>query len=253
MGTSLSRATDDENAVQGSGEDWLRDGNSRAIAAKEAIEFKDGDGPSWLTREKGMSLEVISSNSTVAQIDPKRLCQWLLERSMEQGVQLHHPATPISVSKDTREELAAIHIVKADGTEADIPCTRLILAAGAWTPQVFSTLFPNASIKIPISPLAGHSILLKSPRWTKEQENSGCHAVFATDTLGFSPELFSRIGEELYIAGLNSTQISLPDRATDVKSDPEAIEVLKRAAARMMGNPSGVDDLELLREGLVRC
>ena len=82
-------------------------------------------------------------------------------------------------------------------------------------------------------------------------EGSGCHAVFASDSFGFSPELFSRAGEELYIAGLNSTTFPLPDRATDVQCRPAAIKVLKEAAARFVGGPGGVDDLEVLREGLV--
>lgn len=78
----------------------------------------------------------------------------------------------------------------------------------------------------------------------------GCHAVFATDTLGFSPELFSRIGEEIYIAGLNSTNIPLPKVATDAKIQLAAIEQLKGVAKRMLGILDQDDDLQVLREGL---
>jgi glycine/D-amino acid oxidase-like deaminating enzyme len=77
-----------------------------------------------------------------------------------------------------------------------------------------------------------------------------CHAVFATDTLGFSPEWFARIGGELYLAGLNSTSIPLPDIATDVKANERAIEQLKQCAKVMMLNVPG-KDFEVLREGLV--
>ena len=250
-GTSLSQAVDDENAVQGSGEDWLRHGSSRASASQQTIEFRDGDGPSWLTRDKNTSLEIIGSNEDVAQVDPKKLCQWLLNQVVQRGVQFHHPAQPLSVSKDARDELAAVRIQQAGGIETDIPCTRLVLTAGVWTPRVFSMLFPRANTKIQISALAGHSLLVRSPRWTKEMESGGCHAVFATDTLGFSPELFSRVGEEVYIAGLNSATMKLPDRATDVKCLPEAIETLKAAAARFLGKPGAQDDLQVLRAGLV--
>jgi len=126
-----------------------------------------------------------------------------------------------------------------------------VITAGAWSPAVFTNLFPSASIKIPISPLAGHSLVLKSPRWSKEHETKGCHAVFATDTLGFSPEIFSRVGGEIYIAGLNSTMIPLPSVATDAKVQPDAIKQLKEAAAGMLGMPNQPDDLEVVREGLV--
>ena len=221
--TGISLTYDGETAVGGSGEDWLRDGSSRANTAG-VYEFAKGDGPTWLTRAKGSSQEIISQDESVAQVDPKRLCQFLLGESMARGIKLHHPAKVISLSKDTRDELASVRIAFADGTETDIPCTRLAITAGPWTPMVFETLFPSATIKIPISALAGHSLLIKSPRWSKEHETKGCHAVFAADDLGFSPEIFSRLGEEVYITGLNSTSIPLPELSTDTKIQPEAIE-----------------------------
>lgn len=77
-----------------------------------------------------------------------------------------------------------------------------------------------------------------------------CHAVFATDTMGFSPEWFARIGGELYLAGLNSTSIPLPEVATDVRANERAIDQLKQCAKAMMLNVPG-KDFEVLREGLV--
>lgn len=78
-----------------------------------------------------------------------------------------------------------------------------------------------------------------------------CHAVFATDTLGFSPEYFARTGGEVYLAGLNSTMIPLPDVATDVKVIPEAIKQMKDCATAMMGTIDG-KELVVKREALVR-
>lgn len=91
---------------------------------------------------------------------------------------------------------------------------------------------------------------MRSPRWSAEHEEHGCHAVFATDSDGFSPEVFSRMGGEIYLAGLNDASIPLPKIATDAKLDPAAIERLKDVAKRMLGLQSGEDDLEILREGL---
>lgn len=134
-----------------------------------------------------------------------------------------------------------------------MPCTRLLIAAGAWSPRVFATLFPAAQTRIPVSPLAGHSLLLRNPLSAPQPADETCHAVFATDTLGFSPEWFARLGGELYLAGLNSTSIPLPDTATDVVASPKAIEQLKRCARAMMAgrDADGGGDIEVLREGLV--
>ena len=75
--------------------------------------------------------------------------------------------------------------------------------------------------------------------------------MFATDTLGFSPEWFSRIGGELYLAGLNSTMIPLPDVATDVEINLSAMEQLKDCAKAMVGTVDG-KNMEVIREALVR-
>lgn len=131
-----------------------------------------------------------------------------------------------------------------------VPCTRLVITAGAWSPQVFSTLFPSATIKLPVSSLAGHSIVVRSPRWSAEHEDKGCHAVFATDPSGFSPEVFSRTGGEIYLAGLNDAALPLPKLPTDAKPDAASIEKLKKVSKRMLGLDSGEDDLHILREGL---
>lgn len=69
--------------------------------------------------------------------------------------------------------------------------------------------------------------------------------------MGFSPEFFARTGGELYLAGLNSTTIPLPDAAKDVRPSEDAIGQLKACARAMMLSVPG-RELEVLREGLVR-
>jgi glycine/D-amino acid oxidase-like deaminating enzyme len=146
-----------------------------------------------------------------------------------------------------RDELSSIRILNTEThSEMDIPCTKILIAAGAWSPQVYSTLFPHAKKKLPISSLAGHSLVVRSPGWRKEHEERGCHAIFTTDDQGYSPEIFSRIGEEIYIAGLNSSALPLPDLATASEIDENAVDKLVLTSKRLLG----IDDLEVLRKGL---
>ncbi|KAI9870383.1 MAG: hypothetical protein M1830_004315, partial [Pleopsidium flavum] len=194
-GTSLVDSEKAGNAARG--DDWLREGSSRAEVAGDH-DFTGGEGPAWLTKHKGGSVEVISQGDSTAQVDPLRLSQFLLDECRSRGVHLHQPARVISVSKDLKGELSSLRLLSENGTETDIPCTRLVITAGAWTPQVFSSLFPAAKVRVPVSSLAGHSLVVKSPRWAKEHEEKGCHAVFTTDSSGFSPEIFSRVGGEIY-------------------------------------------------------
>jgi hypothetical protein len=85
-----------------------------------------------------------------------------------------------------------------------------------------------------------------------EPDKERCHAVFATDTLGFSPEWFARTGGELYLAGLTSTTIPLPEPGTVVEASEKAVEQMTACARAMMVGMPG-KEVEVLREGLVCC
>ncbi|KAI1392544.1 nucleotide-binding domain-containing protein [Hypoxylon trugodes] len=226
---------------------WCREGASRAEAASG--ESSVGIAPAWLRRKKGDAVEIISDDDTVAQVDPLQLSQFLLQKCIEAGVHLHHPAKALSVQTDMRDEISSICIASTtSSTETDIPCTNIVIAAGAWSSQVFKTLFPSAEFEIPVSSLAGHSLVVKSPRWTQEHEKDGCHAVFMTSEPGYSPEIFSRVGGQIYIAGLNSATEPLPDLPTDAKGKirKDAIDRLRDTVKEVVGE----DDVEVVREGL---
>jgi glycine/D-amino acid oxidase-like deaminating enzyme len=179
---------------------------------------------------------------------------------VQRGVQVHHPARAISVAKDMKDQLASIRIAErtsstgtddeASEMESDIPCTRLIITAGAWTPSVVRTLFPSSSLKVPISKLAGHSLLLRSPRWTTTQAGQGAHAVFANDAGGFAPELFGRTGGgggEIYLAGLNSSTLPLPESGMHLETDEKSVRQLRDVAEKLLGLPEAGDDVEVTR------
>lgn len=202
--------------------------------------------------------------------DPLRLCNFLVQACLDRGVHLHQPAVALSVDTDVRDELARVRIGHTqDSTETDVPCTRLLVAAGAWSGTVFEALFPRSTMKLPISSLAGHSLVVRIPRemWQvmgkvyggdqavdKDAEggeggDAGCHAVFSTSGDGFSPEVFSRVGGDIYVAGLNSASIPLPGLPTESKVSEKAVQKLRETADRIIasGQPS---ELEVVREAL---
>ncbi|GAD95770.1 FAD dependent oxidoreductase superfamily [Paecilomyces variotii No. 5] len=273
--TALSLDVSDVPAVRTSARDgdWWSEGTSRADAASvgEAVPEISGDNPLWLTRQEGGSIEKIGDGETAAQVDPLRLCKYLMDSCISRGVQLHQPAEATSVITDNAT--GAIIGIKVrdlkDQTESVIPCTNLVISAGPWTPAVFKSLFPSSKARVRISPLAGYSLVLRSPRHTEKLEREAykgrSHAVFTTHpaSCGFSPEVFSRRGAEIYIAGLNSTRIPLPGKADEAKSlvQKDQIQELKDVSVRLMGkleeghhqssdDVPNTDDLEVLREGL---
>lgn len=191
-----------------------------------------------------------------------------MDASLAHGVQLHHPAKARRVVTDESGTITGVRIEDLKtGKKTTLPCTNLVISAGPWSHRVFKGLFPASTKSIPVSHLAGYSILLHSPRYTEERgpdlENARSNAVFTTqpDSCGFSPEIFSRQGGELYVAGLNPPDIPFPKRAEDTRKlmKRDDIDRLKNVAVQLLGKFAGTkavpdipntDDLEVVREGL---
>jgi glycine/D-amino acid oxidase-like deaminating enzyme len=181
-----------------------------------------------------------------------------LHESVAAGVKLHQPAQVLSISSDSDSGVATLKIRDSvKGSESEISCTRLLFSAGAWTPRVFATLFPDYPRSLPITSLAGHSIVVESPRWNDSLARADCHAVFTTlPGEDFSPEIFSRVGSEIYIAGLNDASIPLPERPEAAVIDTKCVGKLQAVARKLLGT-QGVElelgsgeDLKVLRQGL---
>lgn len=258
--TSLAETVGDDGEV-----DWMGEGTSRVKAAKRIAE-NDDSRPIWLAPKHGRP-DIIDKGDGTAQVDPYELCRFLLSGCKDRGVKLYHPARATNVMRDTNGALTSIHIRFTNTKEEyDVPCKRLVLAAGAWTREAFQTLFPTSRLKIPISSLAGHSLLLRSQHWppststlTESVESvsrdtidptPSCHALFTSENINaaasYSPELFSRLPSgHIYIAGLNG-HYPLPALPTDRQIDPRAIDILKKTAECLLGE----GEFEVEREAL---
>lgn len=222
------------------GEDWLLEGTSRAQAAVSSAKRAADTSPAWL--KSSGQIEIISGPDTTAQVDPLRLCQFLLKQCIAKGVVFHQPAKATRIRSDNGV-LSGVYITES-GTEKLVPCQKILIACGVWSSVAFNELFPSASISLPITSLSGHSLVLRSSGW-KPEDTSNCHAIFTTSPDGWSPELFSRRGGELYLAGLNSSIIPVPELASETVAQEGDIEVMIKTARILLGN-----DVEVIKTGL---
>lgn len=190
----------------------------------------------------------------------------------------HNPAHVLSVTTDPATKmLSSVTVLNSETqTEYKLPCRNLVICAGPWTGHVYNDLFSSpttsGAVQRPyISSLAGYSLVVRSPRHTllhEHDEYKGhAHAVFTTLAEvdgGFCPEIFSREGAEIYIAGLNFSDLPLPRRAEGAKTmmDEKQMAALRKVAVRFLGKLAETveegevgdieneDDLEIVREGL---
>ncbi|KAK6357874.1 hypothetical protein TWF730_007231 [Orbilia blumenaviensis] len=279
------------------GDDWLREGTSRVDAAaasssstsSSASAFtSDGDDgrrgnalpDGWWNCEGG-TVELSSTGDSTAQLDPHALCEFLLEEIKRRGVTVRHPVTPVRISQSADGQLGGLVISHkkkknksgiADATDATdgsieeeeeeevLPCSHILIAAGSWSSRLFQRLFPGSNYTLPVSSLAGHSIILRTPAYRPINDNNSnnnniyqsssditlgynsnqhqhdtLHAVFAgIDGLDWHPEAFTRANGDIYLAGINSSTIPLPELATDVKADDAEIQRLIAAARELI-------------------
>ena len=116
---AISLSQNSEEAVSGSGEDWLESGTSRSQLSRHVNPGEAGEvAPQWLRRTKEGAMEVISGGGATAQIDPLRFCRWLLARCQERGVKVHNPARALSLSRDESGVLNGVR-VSQDGVESE--------------------------------------------------------------------------------------------------------------------------------------
>ena len=162
---------------------------------------------------------------------------------------MHHPATALSVKADVRGELANVCIGYTDSSsETEIPATRLLLSAGAWTPQVFASLFKGANVNVPITSLGGHSLVVRAPDSGSGKPHGDCFSVYCSLDDGLAPELFARPNGVIYLAGVNSAAIPLPPLATGAAPVKDSLDELKGIARRLIASDGS--ELEVVRAGL---
>ncbi|KAH0837124.1 hypothetical protein AYO21_04585 [Fonsecaea monophora] len=283
--------------------DWLRDGTSRVEEASTSVvagsqekgggddaggggrgedETLNPDGsPAVWTPQPSGTLETISGPESCAQIEPRELCEFLLDECQKRGVQVHLSTCATGILTDD-DDGALRGLVLAstnpDGnTETrDLECRDVLISAGAWTPRVFETLFPQSTLQIPIEPLAGHSLVVKSPRYKRPfvdiakrkvgggTDNWLCYSIYSTAGVhwSFAPEAFARLARngdtEIWVGGLNDSALPLPELASDVKAlvDPESIRSLRKTTVQLTGRVAkgaeegNDDDLETVRQSL---
>jgi len=163
-------------------------------------------------------------------------------------VHLHYPAQA-SISQDSSKRVI---IQREDSHEPlEFTCDNILVTSGPWTTSVLSNLFPDLlPARIPrITSLSGHSVILRSKHWPKANlDHYACQALFINDpTSGLSPELFSRVGGEIYIAGVNDAGIPTP-ASTSQAVQPEAGSIARLIEVCRKIFREG--DVDIVRQGL---
>jgi glycine/D-amino acid oxidase-like deaminating enzyme len=109
-----------------------------------------------------------------------------------------------------------------DGTNLSLPCDNVVIAAGPWTGPLSKSLLPTP---IPITPYAGHSVVLRPSAKVTED----CLFMTLNTQHSSYPEIFPRPGGEIYIGGVNDN-LALPPTPEDVVLQERDLKKLRDIA-----------------------
>ena len=191
-----------------------------------------------------------------------RLCNFLLDQSRSRGkVRVHNPALITELVKSASDSEPPVVLIGYQNTpeKVTVPCDNLIVTCGPWTSSVLKSLLPDeppASFPA-IGSLSGASIVIRSKRYQPlETDTNNLNALFLSKPLeGFMPEVFSRAGGEIYLAGLNDASITPPSPSAYSLPSSDSVDRLVNVAKFLCdSDPNkarGIDaDFEVVSTGL---
>lgn len=105
--------------------------------------------------------------------DPPKFCRFLRSQCEALGVEFltQHKAVAVGIH-ESRKTLDSVEIAEVGSPKSvKIPCRSLVISAGSWSAQVFSELFPNARLQLPMAPhqSAANWLRIRNPHQTTER------------------------------------------------------------------------------------
>ena len=186
--------------------------------------------------------------------DPLMFSNFLLAKCVEMGVTIlkNVELQSLQINALSGEAKMAIEVLDHRSGHLRLPFKHLVISAGPWSQRVLEKLFPSAQFKIPLelTMAAGNHLRLKTPGWTPPDDDKGCDQLYLKGILGHTLDISSFLRGTLYVGGFGGRTEPLPELATDVKSQPDAIEAMLRLCEKVLSVPEG-ESLEVLDSG--RC
>ena len=166
---------------------------------------------------------------------------------MDLGVEFRFNTQAVSARLSKTQRILALDVIDDRQNPSVLECSKLVLAAGSWTPNVFTKLFPLSPIEIESSTSAGEWIVFKNP---EPFSNRSIAAVFLDEIVGQKLEFAGRNDNTVWATGEKSQIGELPNVGGIPYPNISNLLRLKEKANEFLKHPSrGDPELYVLNQG----
>lgn len=185
----------------------------------ERINKRHPEGLNWIKQELTTSYALMDPTTGLegtAQVHPYLFTTNMMELAAENGVKLRR-GSAICIAVESGR-VTGVRYTDTEREEQLVPATHVILAAGAWSPTLLSSL--------PISATRAHSVTFRP----KPGVDIAPYVLFTDIKLPrghhASPEIYARPDNEVYACGPGDDS-TLPGNVDDVEVDQTACESIR--------------------------
>ena len=166
---------------------------------------------------------------------------------MDYGVEFRLNAQAVSARLSNSQRILALDGTDDRQNRSVLEFNKMVLAAGPWTPNVFTMLFPHSPIKIESSTSAGEWIVFKNP---EPFSNGTIAAVFLDEIVGQKLEFAGRNDNTVWATGEKSQTGELPKVGVIPNPNISNLLRLNEQADEFLKHPSKEDsELCVLNRG----
>ncbi|KAK5690914.1 hypothetical protein LTR97_012077 [Elasticomyces elasticus] len=217
--------------------------NFDATPANGSIDAEIPAGLSWLKCGEPWTDAQWSRSTEYCSVDSHALGCFLLDEIRAGGAKIMFSTNVVRASRNSGHAVSALHVRPLGGdesSEVEIPCDRLLIAAGPWTAKVLKTLYPSATLDVPIYADTGsYSILLQPlPGGTSQPDWLNKSVVLHTGPR--STQLMMRQDGLVHAATVPPVTLDIGNFAGDsrVTHVGNALHDLETSIQSMLGMPS---------------
>jgi glycine/D-amino acid oxidase-like deaminating enzyme len=210
--------------------------------------------PNWVAAGEDWDVDWGSRGVVCATVNPKGIGEWLQRECSAMGVEIRTSTTVVStiLSKSGVIEGIKCYSTKT-GDISILPCHKLVLTAGPWTPSQVKTLFPASTLDLQPSTNAGDWVILQN---INPLDTRSIAVAFFDEIVHEKLEFAGRNDGSIWACGRRNYTAVLPPPGKEDEPDDSVISDLINYSWRFIRTSANGDgeksiDLPILAKG--RC